>query len=188
MLRYSECLLRPMEENDLVQILNWRNSERIREVMFSDHIITWEEHLRWSKNIFSGNANVKVFIFEFKNRPLGSVSLNNIDLYNKRCNWGFYIGDEDAPKGSGLAMGFLALEYVFEKMHFNILCSEVLASNIISQKYHLKLGFRYEGCFKRHVYKKGKYEDVFCYGHFKEIWNVIKVKLFKKCFEEACCS
>ena len=45
MLRRDDCQLRPVLESDLGLIRQWRNSERIRANMFTDHIISSEEHL-----------------------------------------------------------------------------------------------------------------------------------------------
>ncbi|XEQ94242.1 hypothetical protein SCACP_31410 [Sporomusa carbonis] len=173
-----------MLENDLGQVFQWRSSQRIRAAMFSDHVITWEEHVKWFEKIVTGDINTQIFIFEVNKVPTGVVNLSKIDLHNRRCYWGFYVGDTSAPPGSGRAMGFLALEKVFDNMHFNKLCGEVLSSNAISQKYHLKLGFEQEGCLKKHIFKNGRFEDVICYGHFQEKWQEIKNRLYKTCFGE----
>jgi len=42
--RIEECGLRPIEEGDLATVLEWRNSERIRANMYTDHLISREEH------------------------------------------------------------------------------------------------------------------------------------------------
>ena len=43
----SEYTLRPIGEQDLKLVLEWRNSKRVHSQMLTDHKITWEEHYAW---------------------------------------------------------------------------------------------------------------------------------------------
>jgi len=37
-------MLRPLEESDLELILPWRNASTVRQAMFMQHKISWDEH------------------------------------------------------------------------------------------------------------------------------------------------
>lgn len=179
---YEHCKLRQLVEDDLETILKWRNSEHIRANMFSDHIITIEEHLSWYKNLLVYEQFNKYMIYEYSGIPTGLVYITQIDKFNNKCYWGFYIGEKDAPKGSGLAMGYLALEYIFEVLKIRKLCSKILAFNKASINYHKKLGFSMEGHLIEHVLKKGVYEDVIIMTLFQREWFNINESLVTKCF------
>ncbi|WP_101845769.1 UDP-2,4-diacetamido-2,4,6-trideoxy-beta-L-altropyranose hydrolase [Halobacillus sp. Marseille-P3879] len=165
--------LRDLEKKDLPAVLKWRNSEAIREAMYTDHKITMEEHERWYNKVSSGQ-NTMVKLLYYKNQPIGLVNFSRIDHHHRKCYWGFYIGESSAPKGSGTVLGLLALEFIFEEQSMHKLCAEVLVSNKRSFQFHKKLGFMEEGRFINHTLKNGKYMDVIPMAHFKDAWPEAK--------------
>ena len=179
----EEFNLRPLEERDLEMVLAWRNSERVRSCMYTDHIITPEEHRAW----FDRSRQTEfpaTLVFEYRGVPSGLKSFSQIDRHNNRCFWGFYLGDVELPRGCGSAMGFLALEYIFERHRFRKVCAEAFAFNEGSVKYHTRLGFSREGCFRRHVLKNGSYEDIISFAIFEEEWLSGKAALSNRVFRE----
>ena len=96
-------------------ILYWRNSDHVRKYMFTDRLITPEEHDRWFgrvqyfdatqdkdlRNVLIQNGIIARILL-FQNRPVGFVNFTNIDVRNNKCCWGFYLGERNAPKGSGV--------------------------------------------------------------------------------------
>lgn len=162
---HDHALLRPLEERDLEQMLQWRNSDRVREYSYHDELITWEQHVNWFRGI-TENARFHGLIFELEGIPTGVMNFTNIDSRHKRCHWGFYIGRSDAPRGSGTFMCELAVRYAFSELGIRKLCGEVLAYNQASIALHHKLGFVQEGCFSKHLWKNGSYVDVLCYAKF----------------------
>ena len=173
MFRQEECRLRRMEYSDLDLVLRWRNSERIRQAMYTDHIITPDEHYAWFERVTRNNVTMH-FVFESEGRPLGIVNVVNIDRRNLRCVWGFYIGEEAAPRGAGTAMGYLALEYLFEKEGFHRVMGEALVDNEASIKYHRRLGFLEEGRLVDHVAKNGRYTDVISFAIIDRVWRATR--------------
>ncbi len=165
----SDYSLRALEELDLEKVLQWRNSNRVRQHMYSDHLISWEEHSNWFHRMRNDRTSDSL-IFEFQKRPVGLVTFSKIDSKHKRCMWGFYLGETDVPKGSGMAMGILALTYGFETIGSRKICGEVLASNTVSIRYHLNLGFVQEGYFVKHICKNAQFEDVLSFSCFFEDW------------------
>jgi UDP-4-amino-4,6-dideoxy-N-acetyl-beta-L-altrosamine N-acetyltransferase len=182
MLKRAYCRFRSLQEEDLPLVLQWRNSERIRANMYSDHLISLQEHKAWFEKI-NRDKSVICKIFEYEGIPLGVVNFTQFDKSSNRCSWGFYIGEEMAPKGSGMAMGYLALQHIFEEVNIYKLCAEVLTFNEKSLRYHKKLGFSEEGRFVNHVYKNEQYHDVIPFAHFFERWLLIKAELEERCFE-----
>lgn len=177
----ENCRLRPVEVADLGKMLEWRNSDRLRAVMFTDRIITMDEHRAWFERLNKEKTAISK-IFEFHGRPVGVVNIVQIDNYNNKCSWGFYLGEVDVPRGIGSVMGYLALEYIFEVLSIRKLCSEVLAFNTRSIRFHEKMGFVKEGHLAKHVLKNGSYEDVVVMVHFHESWIKSKNKLKEICF------
>jgi len=181
MLRYSDFNLRRMAVEDKKRIFAWRNSERVRVNMYTDHIIGPEEHVRWFENALA-NENGRYLLLELKHRPVGFVSFTEIDRVHRRCTWAFYLGETDVPRGTGSAMEFLALCYAFEELEIRKLCCEVFVFNSAVIKLHEKFGFVQEGRFARHVFKNGKEEDIVRLAKFSDNWNVEKTILKARCF------
>lgn len=168
--------LRPIGEKDLEKVLEWRNSDRIRANMYSDHTITMDEHRVWFESLKKGNTAIYL-VFEFLNRPVGLVYFKDIDKKNEKSFFGFYLGEEDLPRGTGAIMGVLGLKYFFEKANMRKLCGEAFAFNQASTNLFRRLGFTEEGRLLKHVLKNDKYEDILLFALFKENWQSNRDKL-----------
>ena len=168
--RREDYRLRPVEEADLAKVLEWRNSERIRANMYTDHIISVDEHRRWFRNLREDRRLV-CLVFEYLGRPAGMVNFTGIDEANGKSQWGFYLGETDLPRGTGTVMGLLGLEYAFEILKIRKVCGEAFAFNSASLNFFGRLGFAEEGRFARHVLKNGRYEDVVSFALFREDWE-----------------
>ncbi|MET3698888.1 UDP-4-amino-4,6-dideoxy-N-acetyl-beta-L-altrosamine N-acetyltransferase [Bacillus oleivorans] len=162
--------LQDIEEGQLEVVLKWRNSEHIRKYMYSDDYITFEDHVNWFKNIKKDTSKIAKLLM-YDGNPIGFVQFTNIDERNSKCYWGFYIGEKNAPPGSGTALGLLALHYIFEEFPIRKLCAEVLDFNTVSLNYHKKFGFIEEGRFIKHVFKNDRYVDVISMALFKDKWS-----------------
>ncbi|WP_027963782.1 UDP-4-amino-4,6-dideoxy-N-acetyl-beta-L-altrosamine N-acetyltransferase [Halalkalibacillus halophilus] len=179
MVSIDEFQLKELTSNDLFLVLRWRNSDRIRSVMYTEKQISWSEHYKWYQKV-SADSRLRVWIFYRFAQPLGLVSISNINPEHSRCYWGFYIGDDSAPKGSGTIMGMLALNKIFEEIKLNKVCAEVISTNTGSLSYHKKLGFKEEGLFKNHLRKNNNYVDIIPMAIFSSQWEISKDKLFKR--------
>jgi UDP-4-amino-4,6-dideoxy-N-acetyl-beta-L-altrosamine N-acetyltransferase len=172
MFQVQDYSLDNVREEDLPLILKWRNSDHIRKFMYSDHKISEKEHYDWYRNL--KNDSTKIYkVFKIKVNSVGMIYFTDIDWKNGVCKWGFYLGEENLPKGTGTIMGIVGLEYAFKKLNLRKICGEVLDFNIPSIRFHEKLGFKEEGRLVKHVYKNNKLTDVLLFGLLSEDWNKI---------------
>jgi|688.fasta_scaffold560825_2 UDP-4-amino-4,6-dideoxy-N-acetyl-beta-L-altrosamine N-acetyltransferase len=181
MAQKEDYKLRPIQEIDIERVLDWRNSDRVRVNMYTDHIIGIEEHRAWFERM-QHNENMLYLICEFKDHPIGLVCFTDIDRYNHNCFWGFYLGETDVLQGSGSSMEFLALEYAFDILKIRKLCCEVFDFNEKVIKLHKKFSFVEEGRFIRHRMKNGNYHDIVFLALFREIWQENKEKIARVVF------
>lgn len=149
--------------------------------MYTDHLIAIEEHKAWFKNLQKSDTSLYL-IFEIQERPVGLVYFTGIDKKNSKSYWGFYLGEEGLPHGSGTALGVLGLEFAFVHLGIRKLCGEVFFFNNSSIRFHEKLGFSEEGLFTKHVLKNGNYEDIISFALFKEVWEKKRDDLMKVAF------
>lgn len=144
---YTDRLyLRPITINDTEMILNWRNSDAVKQFFIRQEDITVEEHLYWLEELVS-SGKVCQFIICVKNedKPIGSVYLQKIDTVNGDAEYGIFIGETSAlGKGYGTEAGRLMLKYGFEKLNLKTIYLRVYADNIRAIRSYLRIGFRHE--------------------------------------------
>lgn len=183
MLNYNSFSIRPIDINDKDRILQWRNSDRVRYNMYSDHIISQQEHDAWFARVLA-DTPVLCLIFLYQDKPIGFVSFTNVSAAHGRCYWAFYLGETDVPRGAGSVMEFFALDYAFLTLKIRKLCCEVFTFNEGVIKLHDKFGFVQEGRFVEHYLKNEKYEDIACLAKFGKNWiderEAFKNRLFGK--------
>lgn len=183
MFNLTETRLRPLEYSDLRQVLAWRNSERIRQSMFTKHLIVWEEHLAWFERL-QHRTDQAVLLFLYKDINLGVINFTSIEQANSCCEWGFYIGAEDAPPSSGTAMGLLGLDYAFEQLAMQTIKGQCYVNNIASIRYHEKMGFQFIKQLELWLDSQGGSQTVKLFELKKSAWEQQRLKLYPQVFED----
>jgi UDP-4-amino-4,6-dideoxy-N-acetyl-beta-L-altrosamine N-acetyltransferase len=183
MLAFEDCSMRPLRAEDAQRLLRWRNSERIRANMYTDHKISPAEHNAWLARALSDDR-ASYLIFEYRRRPVGFVSFTGIDHLQGRCSWGFYLGETDVPRGMGSVMQCFALDHAFSVLGIRKLCSEVFAFNAESVSLHQKFGFSQEGRMVQHCLKNGRFEDIVSLAKFGSTWPQEREAFFSRCFAD----
>ena len=166
--------LRHLTEDDLEKVLNWRTSEHVTKYMFSDIEYNLDKQKEWLyKN--KTDPNKQTWMIVYNDFDIGVISLSDIDLINKRCFFGYYVG-EISMRGKGLARHLLCniQDYVFDNLQMNKLCGDIFAFNEIALKVRKKYGSEIEGVFKQHIYKNGQFHDVLRMAILKEKWLSIR--------------
>lgn len=135
--------------------------------MYSDQLITMDQHKVWFERMLQRD-DLAYYMFEYNGTPSGIVNFVQLDKVNAKCHWGFYLGADHLPSGTGTEMCRLGLAKAFVDLQMRKICGEAFAFNIPSIKVHEKLGFQREGCYKEHVYKNGRYEDIVAFALFKD--------------------
>ena len=165
--------IRGIREEDLKMLLSWRNSERIRSVMLTDHEITWEEHYNWFKRN-EHNGPPRNLIFEYKGTPIGYIGYTEYDIEQKTCSPGAYLGvtDQDLPIDAGLVLFAAAIDYAFKILKINILRTEVFKKNKKVVRIDKILGYK---IIDEHKTKKdGKDETIYTMEMKLKDWDVSK--------------
>ncbi|CAM3340753.1 MULTISPECIES: UDP-4-amino-4,6-dideoxy-N-acetyl-beta-L-altrosamine N-acetyltransferase [Saccharibacillus] len=162
--------MRPISEEDLPKLLEWRNSDPIRSKMITDHFITMEEHLKWFEKIKQYTPSLH-FVFEYEAESAGYIGYTDRDTASGTCSSGLYIGLQTGlPPVSAFAIEFLMLDYAFKQLEVRKLCAGVFAFNRKVIRLHNLFGFHQEGILQRHVLKNGNYEDFLLMAAFADEW------------------
>lgn len=185
-MKRSHVCLRPVEMRDAQRLLEWRNSPRVRSMMFGSDPIAPAQHARWMERI-TGRTGDIAYVFERGGVPLGVVQITSAGS-DGRCSAGYYLGEEDAPKGSGAAMGWCMLETIFGDLGFRKVSCETFAFNDRSIAFLRRLGFTQEGCLREQRLRDGRYEDVLIYGLLDREWRAARETLARAFFEPEDCA
>ncbi len=172
--------LRDIAPADKEMIRVWRNLPEIRKYMYTDHIITCEEHDAWFERI-AVDPTCRYWIIACDKEDVGVANLYAIDNRNQRCYWAFYVVSPNVRgKGVGTFAEYLVLRYVFEELNLNKVCCEVLDFNRGVVRMHKSFGFVQEGVLRKHIAKNGAMHDVVCLAMLKEEWEALKPVLADK--------
>lgn len=155
--------LRPLRVEDAALTLRWRRAERAR--LLNRGAETVEQQACW---IAARGPNERNFIIETKQaRPIGMLSLGNIDRTQRRAEPGrFLIGDEAAAKGIPAAAEAMKLLYelAFDQLALRRVYGTVAADNVLMIKWQAYLGMVEEGRLREHYFIDGRFQDAVVFG------------------------
>ena len=165
-----------LREKHLEQVLEWRTQEDVTQFMNTDIEKDMDKQREWFRRVSNSETDA-YWIIEIKEKPVGVISLNNIDHVNKRTSWGFYIGEEKYRLYGGIIPPYF-YNYIFSTYDFHKITAEVMEGNSNVLKLNLLHGYRMVGVYKDHIYKNGSYVDLNLLELLKEDW--LKLKKFQK--------
>lgn len=170
----SAVALRPAAPADSQRLLEWRNQPDVARWMYTDHVISPEEHARWYAAALADPAR-KYWIIELDGEPVGLANLYDLSPANRKTSWAYYLASPSVRgKGVGAFVEFWVIEHVFNDLGLDKLCCEVLIENEAVWKIHQSFGFQREALFRHHVWKAGRPLDVVGLGLLAEDWAAVR--------------
>jgi len=164
----TDSLREIADDGELELMREWRNAPQVRANMYTRHVISPEEHRQWWDRIrVSDRHCYRIFVRD--GVPLGIVGFYDIDRESQHAVWAFYAAP-DAPRGTGSAMEFAALDMAFGELGLRKLSCEVLEFNAAVIKLHHKFGFKTEGIFVQHHKTDTGHVDVHRLAIFADDW------------------
>jgi len=163
-------LLARLKDSDLGFILQWRNAPAVRQAMFTQHEISWEEHEVWFHRVQADESKRWFLYLNKNNQPSGVVYFTVLDPAQHSAFWGFYASP-DATPGTGLRMSLDALDKAFNELALEKLNVDVLVTNSRSLDMHKKIGFAEEGHFREQFFNGEQRIDVVRLGMLASEWS-----------------
>ena len=159
----AEIELREISIEDTENIVKWRNNENVKKNFCIHKDLTKEEHLNWYETkIKEGKVKQFIIVDKTTDKDVGSVYLRDIDLNNKKAEFGIFIGEDSARnKGIGSEATREIVKFGFENMGLHKIFLRVFSNNIAGKKAYEKAGFKYEGTAKDDIrLPNGQYQDI----------------------------
>jgi len=170
--------LQNVSESDLEAVRLMRNHGEVRKYMYTNHLISKEEHASWVRRM-QESETVKLFVIYRGEKPIGLVSLSKISLRHSTAEWAFYLDPGEQGSGVGVVVEYALLEYAFCEIGICKLNCEVLETNPNVVKLHKKFGFMEEGFRRSNILRDGQRIGVHLLGLTTSEWAVGKPR-FKK--------
>lgn len=165
-------VLRDVTINDLDKMLEWRNLPEVSQYMYTDHVITADEHEAWFSRMMVSDT-CKYWIIVSGGEDVGVANIVQIDRQNSRCLWAFYLVGNRKSSGIAALAEYDVLQFVFNNLGLHKLCCEVLDTNEIVADLHKSFGFVEEGRLREHICKGGAYHGVIELGILRHEWETL---------------
>ena len=166
--------VREIEYCDLEKIAKWRMLPEVTRFMPTDPVIDLQKQPEWLKRVRECTDRKK-WIIEVDKKPIGIISLSDIDMVKKNCSWGYYIGDKTLSSLKlVLSLEMSLYDYVFDSLGLKELHNEVFSINEWVVKIHLACGSWIEKEIKDEVEKNGEFYSVVHMSITKDKWEEIK--------------
>jgi len=167
MLNNNLIKLRYFETKDLPYVSKIRSLPETYDYFFEFEPYNINQQLEWWESSYKKSNEKNFIIVDTNDVFLGTISLVNIDMRNRKAELGrFFIVPEYRKKFYGKESIILLLEYSFQHLNLNKVYLEVFASNLQAINLYKNIGFEKEGTYHQHIFKRGSYHDVEIYSIF----------------------
>lgn len=166
--------LRPPEEEDLTQFVEWLSNPEMRNYLTIRYISQALEK-EWFKQLIpdtAGGAPGRLhFVIETREelQPIGVISLEGINWRDRTAEVGITVGDTDFwGRGYGTDAMRTLLDVGFHWFNLHRIFLRVIADNERAVRSYEKCGFHHEGRLRQAVFINGGYKDMLIMGMLAE--------------------
>ncbi|EKD69389.1 MAG: hypothetical protein ACD_47C00143G0002 [uncultured bacterium] len=150
--------------DEKLEILKWRNDDKIRKWMFNDKVIEAGNHLKFIDNLNNDDKNFYWRVSDSNGLKYGVISLNKLDIENGNSYLGIYKNPYLDKHGAGMTLMKALFHAAFNIIGLHTLKLEVTADNERAINFYHKTGFCKEGRLRNFLNKHGRRHDVVVMG------------------------
>ena len=169
----DKIYLRPLEMEDIDSFILWLNDEEVRQYLKRTSPLNKIREKDFVEKLYRDDREVILGMALKENDQLiGNIGLHRISLPYRQAELGIFIGDKSCwSKGYGAEALNIMLGYGFDQLNLHRIHLTVLSFNPRAIRAYEKVGFKREGVFREHIYRNGKYHDVYCMGILENEWR-----------------
>lgn len=173
--------LKVIDESDIEQLREWRNSKHVSDYMLSRTIISKDQQKKWYKSIKDDPSCIYWIILSKGGLKLGLASLTKIDRTNLNAEPGLYIGTKKYRNSFfGMEAYYHLLDYGFRQLGLEKIYGTVLSINRVAIKMNASFGFITEAVLRDDITIDGGCYDVYKLGLYKNAFYESKMTNFFK--------
>lgn len=156
--------LRCLDNDTVMKLREWRNQPFVKEMMFSQHDITEEEHRKYIEAL-KKDKNRGLFVFYLDKEPF-AVLQYELNQKDRTVVTGSYLVDKQYQiMGYGCIMNYMihVIEYCY--LEADISYAEILDSNIEGIRLQKHFNGTLDDILKDYIVIDGICHDVYRYSH-----------------------
>ncbi len=175
--------LSTIEPQDEPKLRTWINDPEIWSTLGMRRPINAPQE---TQRIEQFNTSSEDLIFgvylKAEEKLIGTVGMHRIDAVSRRGVIGILIGEKDYQNtGYGTEAMQLILRYGFREMNLHRILLHVFGGNDRAIHVYEKVGFVREGTLRDHLWRHGRWNDVYIYGMLESEWSMMQHQ--EKCSE-----
>lgn len=122
-----------------------------------------EDYIKDSQKKYKREFGLNLCIF-YKNQIVGTIGLVYIDKINKKCEIGYWLGEDFQGKGIMRRSCIALINYSIHVLKLHRIEIRCVAHNKKSQRIPEKLGFKKEGILRQSTILDREFFDMIVYG------------------------
>lgn len=173
---FKAVALRYLDNDTVMKIREWRNQSFVKDMMYSQHDITEEEHRKYIASLMK-DKNRGLFVFYLDNIPFGVYQYKIYPEGNYVMDGNYLIDQSYQDMGYGTIQTYFMSVIRFDYLHCHKSYGEIIDMNQKAIMLNKRLKVPLEGILRQHCLVNGEYHDVYCYGLLREEWEEGKEKI-----------
>ena len=168
-LRDGNVSLRPSNKADAPDLVRWFNDPEVTRFTGTRFPLYESQEEEFIAKKPSEQPSKIHLLIEVDGKPIGVISLFDIDYISRTAQTGTVIGEKDSwSKGYGTRAKILILRFAFDQLNLRKVYSRVIAFNGRSLRYAEKCGYEREAVLKQDRYRDGEYHDLVILSVWRE--------------------
>lgn len=165
--------LRELESKDADGMLSWMHDEQVNSVFATDFdSFTQEKVAAFIAAAKLDKDNRHLACVDDKDVYLGTVSLKNIDHQARNAEYAISFCRDAHGTGAAAYATKEILRVAFQELNLERVYLNVSAENKRANAFYQKMGFTFEGEFRKHILIQGQLVDLRWYAVLREEFSV----------------
>lgn len=119
------CLL----DNQICQVLEWRNHEEVRRWMYNSDIISYESHIKYIESLRT-RGDAYYWLVSYQGEPVGAVYLTNVCCEADTAELGmYYRQDQINHSPFGVDYVHILYDFVINQLHIGRIYGNIRKEN-----------------------------------------------------------
>jgi len=161
-------VLRKLQDKDYEYMKEWMNNVTITSNFRTDFKSMKESEIRNFIQNSCTEKNINLAIVNEMDEYMGTISLKNINNIDKNVEYAIVLREKAIGTGLATSATEELLGMAFYELNLNRVYLNVYSQNLRAIKFYKKIGFKYEGEFKKHVYVNHEFKDLMWFAILKE--------------------
>jgi RimJ/RimL family protein N-acetyltransferase len=164
LIAHGSVYLRAAEREDIPRFVAWLNDYRTSRTLALSAPLSIPMEEAWFEGIVAEQGNGR-YLFTAcliaDDRPIGNVSLFDLDHVNGNAGVGIMIGDAaDRGRGHGTDMLEALLRFGFASLRLERIWLDVFDFNPRARLVYERIGFQHEGVLRHAIFREGRFVDL----------------------------